>query len=112
MELRKEDLPATIQAFELQNDKEIFIAEQVVNSQSEVETFSARYTGKLIKVKKFSGNETGTGNYTAPPAYATTHNKKSSSTGLIMIIIILIIVALVIYGFSTGWIQEKFNLKV
>ncbi|MEO6734284.1 MAG: hypothetical protein ABIN01_23890 [Ferruginibacter sp.] len=111
MELRKEDLPATIQAFELQNDQEVFIAEQVVNSQSEVETFTARYTGKLIKVKKFSGNETGNGNYTARPAYAT-HNKKSSSTGLVMIIIILIIVALVIYGFSTGWIQEKFNLKV
>ncbi len=105
MELRKEDLPATIQAFELQADKEIFIAEQVVNSQSEIEAFTLRYTGKLIKAKTVPAIET---NSYGKPAY----KKQRSSTGLIMFIIILVIAALVVYGFSTGWIQEKFNLKI
>ena len=105
MDLRKEDLPATIQAFELNDDKEIFIAEQVVNSQPEIETFTTRYAGKLIKAKKVPLNESR--NHENPA-----NKKKRSSTGLIMIIIILIIIALVIYGVSTGWIQEKFNLKI
>jgi hypothetical protein len=105
MDLRKEDLPATLQAFELQSGKEIFIAEQVVNSQSEVEAFTTRYTGKLIKAKKALVPESSRYAETAYP-------KKRSSTGLVMIIIVLIIIALVIYGFSTGWIQEKFHLKV
>ena len=105
MELRKEDLPATIQAFDLQGGKEIFIAEQVVNSQAEVEAFTTRYTGKLIKAKRAAVAET---NRFADTSYKT----RRSSTGIVMVIIILIIVALVIYGFSTGWIQEKFNLKV
>ncbi|MEP7107815.1 MAG: hypothetical protein ABI760_07530 [Ferruginibacter sp.] len=105
MDLRKEDLPATIQAFELIDDKEIFIAEQVVNSQSEVETFTTRYTGYLIKAKKVPVSEiSSSGN----PVY----KKQRSSTGLVMIIIILVIVALLVYGFSTGWIQEKLHLKI
>lgn len=105
MDLTKEDMPATIQAFELLDNKEIFIAEQVVNSQSEIEAFTARYAGKLIKAKTTSINQTKQfGN--------STYKKQRSSTGLIMMIIILIIITLVIYGFSTGWIQEKFNLKI
>lgn len=105
MDLRKEDLPATIQAFELLEDKEIFIAEQVVNSQSEIETFTSRYAGKLIKAKTFPVAEV---KKNASPVYS----KQRSSNGLIMFIIILVIVALVVYGFSTGWIQEKLNLKI
>ena len=108
MNLTKEDLPATIQAFDLQDNQEVFIAEQVVNSQSEIETFTNRYIGKLIKAKKVATVESS--NSYGNPAY--THTKKRSSNGLIMIIIILIITALVIYGFSTGWIQEKMNWKI
>lgn len=104
MDLKKEDLPATIQAFEILDEKEIFLAEQVVNSQLEIETFTTKYAGKLIKAKVSSIDAKSYGN--------RTYQKKRSSTGLIMIIIILIIIALVIYGFSTGWIQEKFNLNI
>ena len=105
MDLRKEDLPATIQAYELLDDKKIFIAEQVVNSQSEIETFTTRYAGKLIKAKTVPSVETTRyGN--------TVYKKQRSSTGLIIFIIILVIVALVIYGFSTGWIQDKLHLKI
>lgn len=105
MELLKEDLPATLQAFDLQSGKEIFIAEQVVNSQPEAEAFTSRYTGKLIKAKKAHVPETR-------PYADTGYRKPPSSTGIVMVIIVLILIALVIYGFSTGWIQQKFNLKV
>ena len=108
MDLRNEDLPATLQAFDLQDNKEIFIAEQIVNSQAEIETFTSRYAGKLIKAMKSPAKQVN--------SYATTNTEyrkaKTSSTSVVMIIIILILVALVIYGFSTGWIQEKLNIKV
>lgn len=106
MDLRKEDLPTTLQAFELQDNNEIFLAEQVVNTQSEIETFTSRFAGKLIKAKKISVNETSHSHSN------TVYQKKKSSAGLVMVIIIIIIIALVLYGFSTGWIQEKFNLKI
>jgi hypothetical protein len=106
MELRNEDLPVTLQAFDLLDNKEIFIAEQVVNSQSDIDTFTKRYTGKLIKAKKTAVAETNT-------SYRSTSvEKKRSSTNVVMVIILLILVALIIYGFSTGWIQEKLNLKI
>lgn len=111
MDLQKEDFPATVQAYELVNDKEIFIAEQVVNSQAEIETFTTRYSGKLIKAKtvpvvenkKYGDQYSNSNMYT---------KKRSSTTGLIMFIVILVVAALIIYGFSTGWIQTKFHLKI
>ena len=106
MELRNADLPAVIQAFELQDNDEIFIAEQVVNSQSEIETFTTKYTGKLIKAKKVPVLA-DTGGYST-----RTYKKQPSSAGIILIVIIIIIALLVIYGFSTGWIQEKLHLKI
>lgn len=107
MDLRNEDLPVTLQAFDLLDNKEIFIAEQVVNSQSEVAIFTGRYAGKLIKAKKASVNDSKAFSSNAP-----VQKRSSSSTNIVMILVLLIIVALVIYGFSTGWIQEKLNLKI
>jgi hypothetical protein len=111
MDLSKEDFPATLQAFELRDNKEIFIAEQIVNSQTEIQTFTTRYAGKLIKAKKAPVIETNGVNRANSYGEAP-YQKRRSSTGLVMIIIILIIVALVIYGFSTGWIQEQLHLKI
>lgn len=105
MDLRKEDLPATLQAFDLQNDKEIFIAEQVVNNQAEIELFTTRYTGKLIKAKIVPAAQAN--RYVDPVV-----KKKPSSNSIVMVIVILVLVALILYGFSTGWIQDKLNLKI
>ena len=66
-----------------------------------------RYAGKLIKAKKASVSDGKAYSSNAP-----VQKRSSSSTNIVMILIILIIVALVIYGFSTGWIQEKLNIKV
>jgi len=105
MDIRNEDLPVTLQAFDLLDNKEVFIAEQVVNSQSEIDTFTVRYTGKLIKAKKSAVYDKN--NFAGVPA-----KTRRSSGGLVAIIIIIILLALVIYGFSTGWIQEKLHLNV
>ena len=107
MEIRNEDLPVTLQAFDLLDQKEIFIAEQVVNSQADIDMFTARYTGKLIKAKKATTSDVNTTNYGR-----TAIQKKRSSGNAVMVVILLILVALIIYGFSTGWIQEKLNLKI
>lgn len=104
MDLRNEDLPVTLQAFDLVDSKEIFIAEQVVNSQTEADTFTSRFVGKVIKAKKAMVADNR--DYKAVP------ERKKNNVGLIMIIIILILVALIIYGFATGWIQQTFNLNV
>lgn len=105
MDIRNEDLPVTLQAFDLLDNKEIFIAEQVVNNQADVDTFTSRYLGKLIKAKKAIVDERNSN--TRIPV-----KKRYSTAGTVMTIIIVILLALVLYGFATGWIQEKFNLNI
>lgn len=106
MELRKEDLPATIQAFDLQNNEEIFIAEQIVNDQAEIEAFTTRYAGKLIKAKTVVVDNRKTVHNT------TNHDtSKRNNNAVIVIIILVIIAAAIAYGFYTGWIQEQINTK-
>ncbi len=107
MELRNEDLPATLQAFELEDNREIFIAEQVVNTQDEITNFTNRYMGKLIKAKTVTlGNNRSRIN----PDNAV--KKPKSSINAVMILVVLALLVLAIYGFSTGWIQDKLNLNI
>ena len=49
MDIRKEDFPVALQAYELRNKEEEFLAEQVVNTQAEADVFMTRFQGKLIK---------------------------------------------------------------
>jgi len=105
MELKKEDLPVMLQAFDLHDSTEIFVAEQLVHSQADVDKFTAMYAGKIIKASKEVVNSRNNGHVEAT-------KKRNPATGFVMIAIILILLALVIYGFATGWIQEKFNLNI
>ena len=106
MDIRKEDFPVVLQAFEMLDNKEVFIAELVVNNQAEVDAFTTRYTGKLIKAKQWTDTKNTRQNYT------TTHQKKTSSSGLLWLIILIILIALIVIGFATGWIQETFNIHL
>ena len=120
MNLEKQDLPATIQAFDLLDNKENFLAEQVVSNQMEIELFTARFAGKLIKISKIAtttaSNNNGFNNSSTTPNKLVDNNsvqrKSTSSASIIMVLVVIIIAALVIYGFSTGWVQQKFNLKI
>lgn len=98
MQLQKDQFPITIQAFELSVGKELFIAEQLVNNQADVDAFSNKYAGKIIKAKVVST----TANHTTP----TRQVQRKSSSAAIWIIVLLILIALVAYGFYTGWIQR------
>jgi uncharacterized membrane protein YcjF (UPF0283 family) len=107
MDLRNEELPATLQAFELEENQEVFLAEQVVNTQAEITNFTNRYTGKLIKAKTVAPLNDRAGIHSA-----NTVKKPKSSINAVMILVVLTLLALAIYGFSTGWIQDKLNLNI
>ncbi len=103
MIVSKDNFPVVLQAYEIQNNKEVFIAEQVVHTQAEVDTFTTRFTGKLIKAKQFTDGVSKTG------ANAS-HKKRKASVPVIVLIVLIILVALIVLGFSTGWIQENLGI--
>lgn len=106
MDFRKEDLPATIQAYDLIDNNESFLAEQVVNNQSEIDLFTSRYAGKLIKAKTVVPPERlrSNGSAIVPP-------REKGSGSVIAVIIVVVILALLLYGYSTGWLQAQLHLK-
>ncbi|MBA4139410.1 MAG: hypothetical protein H0X70_02735 [Segetibacter sp.] len=104
MYLHKGQFPITIQAYEISGDKELFIAEQMVNSQAEIETFSNKYAGKLIKAKSLSTTKTST-------TSTRTSNRKSSAA-TIFIVVLIILIILIAIGFYTGWIQRTTGITL
>jgi uncharacterized membrane protein YcjF (UPF0283 family) len=107
MDLQNEELPATLQVFELKDNREFFLAGQVVNTQAEVTIFTNRFTGKLIRAKSIApGTDPGSLHS------LNTVKKPTSSINAVMIVVILVLLGLAIYGFSTGWIQDKLNLNM
>jgi uncharacterized protein HemX len=102
MEVRKDQFPVVIQAYEITGTKEVFIAEQIVNSQAEINVFSTRYTGKLIKARQLTSAEAGQNK--------TVNKTSKSSTGTILLVIVVILVILFAVGLYTGWIQQNFGI--
>lgn len=104
MVLHPDEFPITIQAFEISNNKEFFVAEQVVNNQHEVEAFSNAYAGKVIKAKAISSTEKTT-------ATTTRYKKKSSGFAIFLIILVIIIILLAI-AYYTGWLQKTTGINI
>lgn len=104
MEVRKDEFPVVVQAYDTSNKSEVFIAEQVVNSQVEIENFTSRYTGKLIKARTLTDVE-----YKNQPVV---EKKRRSSAGTAWVWVLLLIVILVAIGYATGWIQRTFNIDI
>ena len=105
MTLHPNEFPITIQAFDITNNREFFIAEQVVNNQQEVDTFSSRYAGKVIKAKALATTATTT-------TTTTRQTKSKSSAGTVFLIILIILVILIAVGFYTGWIQRTTGISL
>jgi len=106
MEVRNADFPVVVQAYEPSNKQDVFIAEQVVNSQSEIDGFTLRFAGKLIKARSLSETEIERQRHVA--------SRKGSSSGsrsYLWIFVLLLIVVLIGVGFYTGWIQKTFNIS-
>jgi hypothetical protein len=106
MEIRKNEFPVVVQAYDnTSTTDERFVAEQVVNSQSEIDLFTSRYAGKLIKARTLSDTEL------QRSAHVTHHPaRRGSSAGIY--IFLFIIIALVVIGFATGWIQRNLNIQI
>jgi len=104
MEINKDQFPVVVQAFEITGNKEFFVAEQVVNSQAEVQTFSTRYAGKVIKARALNSTE-ATQNSTV---YS---RKKKSPAGTIILVVLIILIILIAIGYYTGWLQRTFGIS-
>jgi hypothetical protein len=98
MELRKEEFPVALQAYEVRGDHEDFVAEQVVNTQTEADKFMSLYAGRLIKTREVRPVET--------QHYAPAIHRRRNSTTTAWLVFIILIVVLIAVGFATGWIQN------
>ena len=100
MEFRKDDFPIALQAYELHENSLDFVAEQVVKTEEEAESFMSRYPDKLIRARdiksfeseKFDDIEI---NKTVIPLWA---------------VILGILLVLVIAAVLSGWLQRKLGL--
>ena len=96
----------------MKGNVELFIAEQVVSNQAEVDTFSNKYAGKLIKAKAYSSSQAhGTNTSHTGTSTISTRSRKSSA-GTIIVVILIILAILVAIGFYTGWIQRTTGISL
>jgi hypothetical protein len=107
MEVRNSDFPVVVQAYEPSNAQDVFIAEQVVNSQSEIDGFTLRFAGKLIKARSLSDSEIERQRHVA----SRRDSSSSSARPYVWIFVLLLSVVLIGVGFYTGWIQRTFNIS-
>ena len=107
MVLNEREFPVVVQAFQPSANGELFVAEQMVNNQAEVDSFSTRYAGYVLKAKVVKENE-----------LTTDHNNGARRTAVrrrgmpAWAIFLLIVVVLIVVGFTTGWIQRTFELNL
>lgn len=94
MELRKEEFPVALQAYNVNERNEEFVAEQVVNSQAEADIFMSRYAGKLIKTRDVR-----------PVESRRFEGKKRRAGFPGWAIFLILIIALFAVAYATGWLQ-------
>lgn len=102
------EFPVVVQAYQSSGAQELFVAEQVVSTQTEVDSFASRYAGHVIKARMVNESELQTDGRAVP------HRAKArrSSGAAAWALILLVLVALLVVGWTTGWIQKTFNLNI
>jgi hypothetical protein len=109
MIVNDKEFPVVVQAYQSSGNQELFVAEQVVNTQTEVDSFSSRYAGHVIKARMMNDVELKA----ADGRNIRQRNKARRSSGATAwALILLVLVALIVVGFTTGWIQRTFNLNL
>jgi hypothetical protein len=109
MVINDREFPVVVQAYQPSANGELFVAEQMVRNQVEVDAFSSRYAGYVIKARIVQENE-------MVPEYTNGNVKRRTNIHRRGIpawaIFLLIVVLLVVVGFTTGWIQRTFQLNL
>ena len=106
MRVNNDEFPVVVEAYQTSGTNQNFVAEQVVNTQAEIDNFSALHTGLLIKARKLQNGELGLKH---PAAMRQTKRGGSSA---VLLFLLLVIVALVVAGFATGWIQRNTGITL
>jgi hypothetical protein len=107
MIVNEREFPVVVQAYQGSGNQELFVAEQVVNSQTEVDSFASRYAGFVIKARIVNDAEVADSK-----AVRERSRGRRKSGAAAWTLILLLIVALIVVGFTTGWIQRTFNLNL
>ena len=109
MVINDREFPVVVQAYQPSANGELFVAEQMVRNQVEVDAFSSRYAGYVIKARVVKENE-------MVPEHSNGNVKRRMDIHRRGIpawaIFLLIVVVLVVVGFTTGWIQRTFELNL
>jgi len=109
MVINEKEFPVVVQAYQPATDGELFVAEQMVSNQAEIDSFSSRYAGYVIKARVVKENELLTN---------STYDHRTRRTAVyrrglpVWAILLLIVVVLAVVGFTTGWIQKTFELNL
>jgi len=109
MVINEKEFPVVVQAYQPSANGELFVAEQMVRNQAEVDGFSSRYAGYVIKARVVQENELVPEYRNADGTRRTAIHRRGLPAWAILL---LIVVVLVVVGFTTGWIQRTFELKL
>lgn len=109
MIIKDNEFPVVVQAFKQTGSNDLFVAEQVVNSQNEADHFTSRYAGFLIKAHTVHEEELAVDQ---PVIDERSAPRRRSSAAVWTTIVVLLLVALVVAGFTTGWIQRTFGVVI
>ena len=106
MIINENEFPVVVQAYKTEGVNDLFVAEQVVNNQTEADNFTARYAGFLIKAHTVHEEELEVGHSNT----AKQKTRRRSGAAIWTTIVILLLVAIIVAGFTTGWIQRTFGV--
>ena len=108
MNIDHNEFPVVVQAYKPAGENEMFVAEQVVSNQTEADRFTSRYAGYLIKAHTVQEEQLAVDSKTVHQR----NTARRSSGAAIWTIVVLVLVALVVAGFTTGWIQRTFGVAL
>ena len=111
MVINEHEFPVVVQAYQPSGTGELFVAEQMVHNQAEADQFTSRYAGYVIKARVVSDNEIHRdGRAVDARAYKQPVRRRSGASA--WAIVLLLLIALVVVGFTTGWIQRTFDITM
>jgi hypothetical protein len=109
MKVDDREFPVVVQAYQSSGNQELFVAEQVVSTQTEVDSFSSRYAGFVIKARVMNETELKPD---GREVRQRNNPRRRSSGAAAWALILLVVVALIVVGWTSGWIQKTFNLNI